>query len=91
MALHPPRRKLSQRIGASAGISGVSQSMKVLSPPYVVHHQEGRPRPSVLPTDAERLYQLDGAVLRLGGRTRPSDGENTGGHLYWEMLPARPE
>lgn len=60
-------------------------------PPYVVHHQEGRPRPSVLPTDAERLYQLDGAVLRLGGRPRTSDGENTGGHLYWEMLPARPE
>ena len=59
-------------------------------PPYVVHHQEGRPRPSV-PTDAERLYQLDGAVLRLGGRPRMSDGANTGGHLYWEMLPARPE
>ena len=59
-------------------------------PPYVVHHQEGRPRPSP-PTDADRLYQLDGDVLRLGVRPRMSDGETTGGHLYWEMLPARPE
>ena len=33
--------------------------------PYVVHHQEGRSRPSE-PTDAVRLYQLDGDVLRLG-------------------------
>ncbi len=60
------------------------------APPYVVHHQEGRPRPSA-PTDAERLYQLNGAVLRLGGRPRVSNSEMTGGHLYWEMLPARPE
>ena len=62
------------------------------SPPYVVHHQEGhlRPRPNA-PTDAERLYQLNGAILRLGGRPRMSNGETTGGHLYWEMLPARPE
>ena len=59
-------------------------------PPYVVHHQEGRPRPSP-PTDADRLYQLDGDVLRLGVRPRMSDDETTGGHLYWEMLPARPE
>ncbi len=60
------------------------------APPYVVHHQEGRPRPSA-PTDGDRLYQLDGDVLRLGGRPRMSNGETTGGHLYWEMLPARPE
>ncbi|MDA1091924.1 MAG: lipocalin-like domain-containing protein [Acidobacteria bacterium] len=58
--------------------------------PYVVHHQEGRPRPGPL-TDAVRLYELDGNVLRLGGRPRMSAGEATGGHLYWEMLPARPE
>ena len=57
-------------------------------PPYVVHHQEGRPRPAQ-PADAERLYSLDGDVLRLGGRPRTVDGEITGGHLYWEMLPAR--
>jgi len=60
------------------------------APPYVVHHQEGRPRPSP-PTDGDRLYQLDGNVLRLGGRPRMYNGETTGGHLYWEVLPARPE
>ena len=59
-------------------------------PLYVVHHQEGRPRPSV-PTDAERFYQLDGDVLRLGVRPRTEDGETTGGHLYWELLPRLPE
>jgi hypothetical protein len=59
-------------------------------PPYVVHHQEGRLRPGP-PTDAVRLYELDGDVLRLGGRPRVSDGEATGGHLYWERLRARPE
>ena len=59
-------------------------------PPYVVHHQEGRSRPSE-PTDAVRLYQLDGDVLRLGGRPRVEDGVATGGHLYWELMPARPE
>ncbi len=58
------------------------------SPPYVVHHQEGRPRPS-RPTDAVRLYALTGDVLRLGGRPRTTDGETTGGHLYWELLPPR--
>ena len=59
-------------------------------PPYVVHHQEGRSRPSE-PTDGVRLYQLDGDVLRLGGRPRGEDGVATGGHLYWELMPARPE
>ena len=57
------------------------------SPPYVVHNQEGRPRPPGTPADAERLYQLSGDVLRLGGRPRTRDGETTGGHLYWEVLP----
>ncbi|MCE2515892.1 MAG: lipocalin-like domain-containing protein [Acidobacteria bacterium] len=61
-------------------------------PPYVVHHQEGRTRPVSGVTDAERLYQLDGDVLRLGGRPRTNeDGETVGGHLYWELLPHRPE
>ena len=61
-------------------------------PPYVVHHQEGRTRPTSGVTDAERLYQLDGDVLRLGGRPRTNDdGETVGGHLYWELLPHRPE
>ena len=57
-------------------------------PPYVVHHQEGRPNPGD-PTDAERLYSLDGDVLRLGGRPRTAGSESTGGHLYWELLPRR--
>jgi hypothetical protein len=60
------------------------------NPPYVVHHQEGRPRPGP-PTEAVRLYEVGGDVLRLGARPRVSDGEATGGHLYWERLPARPE
>ena len=61
-------------------------------PVYVVHHQEGRPRPVTGVTDAERLYQLDGDVLRLGGRPRTTEnGDAGGGHLYWELLPLRPE
>ncbi len=61
-------------------------------PQYVVHHQEGRTRPVSEVTDAERLYQLDGDVLRLGGRPQTNeDGETVGGHLYWELLPHRPE
>lgn len=59
-------------------------------PPYVVHHQEGRTRPTSGVTDAERLYALDGDVLRLGGRPRENeDGDLAGGHLYWELLPHR--
>ena len=64
------------------------------TPQYVVHNQEGRPRPPGTPADAERLYLLDGDVLRLGGRPRTTDGETAGGHLYWETLPpltGRPE
>ena len=60
------------------------------TPQYVVHNQEGRLSPGT-ESDAERLYQLSGDVLRLGGRPRTTDGETAGGHLYWEMLPARPE
>ena len=61
-------------------------------PQYVVHHQEGRARPVSEVTDAERLYQLDGDVLRLGGRPSTNeDGVMAGGHLYWELLPHRPE
>jgi hypothetical protein len=61
-------------------------------PQYVVHHQEGRPRPVEGVTDAERLYHLDGDVLRLGGRPSTSEeGETSGGHLYWELLAHRPE
>lgn len=57
-------------------------------PPYVVHHQEGRPNPGD-PTDAVRLYLLDGDILRLGARPRTAGSESTGGHLYWELLPRR--
>ena len=57
-------------------------------PQYVVHNQEGRLSPGTA-SDAERLYQLSGDVLRLGGRPRTTNGETTGGHLYWEMLPPR--
>ena len=61
-------------------------------PQYVVHHQEGRTRPVEGVTDAERLYLLEGDVLRLGGRPRTTDdGELVGGSLYWELLPHRPE
>ncbi len=61
-------------------------------PQYVVHHQEGRTRPVEGVTDAERLYHLAGDVLRLGGRPRTTDdGDLVGGHLYWELLPHRPE
>ena len=55
------------------------------TPQYVVHNQEGRLSPGTA-SDAERLYQLSGDVLRLGGRPRTTNGETTGGHLYWEML-----
>ena len=57
-------------------------------PPYVVHNQEGRLSPGT-ESDAERLYQLSGDVLRLGGRPRTTNGETSGGHLYWELLPHR--
>ena len=59
-------------------------------PQYVVHHIEGRPRPSP-PNNTDRLYDLDGDVLRLGARPRMTDGEATGGHLYWQRLPHRTE
>jgi len=59
-------------------------------PPYVVHHQDGRSRPTDA-TDGVRLYQLDGDVLRLGGRPRVEDGVANGGHLYWELMPTLPE
>ena len=58
------------------------------NPQYVVHNQEGRLSPGTA-SDAERLYQLSGDVLRLGGRPRTTNGETSGGHLYWEMLPPR--
>ena len=61
-------------------------------PQYVVHHQEGRARPVNEVTDSVRLYQLDGDVLRLGARPSANeDGVMAGGHLYWELLPHRPE
>ena len=72
------------------GYFGTFTTHENADPPYVVHHQEGRSRPSE-PTDGVRLYQLDGDVLRLGGRPRVEDGVATGGHLYWELMPARPE
>ena len=59
-------------------------------PQYLVHEIEGRPRPGE-PSDAERIYDLSGDILRLGARPRTADGETTGGHLYWELLPPRPE
>ena len=59
-------------------------------PQYVVHNQEGRLSPGT-ESDAERLYELSGDVLRLGGRPRTTNGETSGGHLYWELLPQRSE
>ena len=58
-------------------------------PPYVVHHQEGRSRPTTGVTDAERLYQLDGDVLRLGGR--PSENEDGESHRRAPLLGADAE
>ncbi len=78
--------------GTYGGYFGPFTVHEDADPPYVVHHQEGRTRPVSGVTDAERLYQLDGDVLRLGGRPRTNeDGETVGGHLYWELLPHRPE
>ena len=57
-------------------------------PKYVIHHQEGRLNPGT-ESDAQRFYQLDGDILRLGGPPRRTDGESTGGHLYWELLSPR--
>ncbi len=57
-------------------------------PRYVIHHQEGRLSPAT-EADVQRFYELDGDVLRLGGPPRTTDGETTGGHLYWELLPPR--
>ena len=58
-------------------------------PKYVVHNQEGRLNPGTA-MDAQRFYELDGDILRLGGPPRTTDdGGTTGGHLYWELLPPR--
>lgn len=57
-------------------------------PRYVIHHQEGRLSPET-EMDAQRFYELDGDILRLGGPPRTTNGESTGGHLYWELLPPR--
>ncbi|MDA1372288.1 MAG: lipocalin-like domain-containing protein [Proteobacteria bacterium] len=58
------------------------------SPQYLVHNLEGILRPDP-PADTERLYQLDGDILRLGPRPQRSNGEATGTHLYWQELPSR--
>ena len=56
------------------------------NPRYVIHHQEGTLNPAG-GMDAQRFYQLDGNVLRLGGPPTTANGETTGGHLYWELMP----
>lgn len=38
--------------------------------------------------DFQRFYQFTGNVLRLGTPPTTTDGKTTGGHLYWERLPA---
>ena len=57
-------------------------------PRYVIHHQEGRLSPGT-EHDAQRFYALDGDILRLGGPPQTTNGESTGGHLYWELMPPR--
>ena len=57
-------------------------------PRYVIHHQEGRLSPET-EHDAQRFYELDGDILRLGGPPQTTNGESTGGHLYWELMPPR--
>jgi hypothetical protein len=55
-------------------------------PRYVVHNQEGTLNPGQA-TEAQRFYELNGNILRLGGPPNTQNGVTTGGHLYWERLP----
>lgn len=59
------------------------------NPPYVIHHQEGKPNPSP-PADLKRFYVFTGNVLRLAPPpTQAAPGEMSSSHLYWETLPPR--
>jgi len=59
------------------------------NPPFVLHNQQGTTRPSGENDATKRFYQFNGNVLRLGTPpTVNAAGETTGGHLYWEKLPA---
>ena len=57
-------------------------------PKYVVHNQEGTLNPG-RQSDQQRFYELNGNILRLGGPPTVTNGEASGGHLYWELLPPR--
>jgi hypothetical protein len=54
-------------------------------PKYVVHNQEGTLNPG-RQSDQQRFYELNGNILRLGGPPTVTNGEASGGHLYWELL-----
>ena len=59
------------------------------NPPFVLHNQQGTMRPGGENDATKRFYQFTGNVLRLGTPpTVNAAGETTGGHLYWEKLPA---
>lgn len=56
-------------------------------PQYVMHLQEGTLQPGVA-SPQKRFYEFNGNVLRLGGPPQQTpNGELSGGHLYWELLP----
>ena len=56
------------------------------SPQFLVHVQEGTTSPGRA-MDAKRFYVFTGNVLRLGGPPTTTNGETTGGYLFWERLP----
>ena len=71
------------------GYFGRFTTFENYSPPFVLHNQQGTTRPGGENDATKRFYQFNGNVLRLGTPpTVNAAGETTGGHLYWEKLPA---
>jgi hypothetical protein len=56
-------------------------------PVFVMHHQQGTPRPDAEVDATKRFYQFTGNTLRLAPPPAPNQaGEMTQTHLYWERL-----
>jgi len=70
------------------GYFGRFTVFETAKPKYVVHNQEGTLNPG-RQSDQQRFYELNGNVLRLGGPPTIANGEASGGHLYWELMPPR--